>query len=104
MTMYPKEEIQKCIEEVLRQAYLAEPDSHALADFLSDHNDELLEALALRAEYNAMEDDAPTDEAVFNKYDAAFRKLIPLIYEAVIEDLDFTRENNDDIVSEVVNR
>lgn len=101
-TMYPKDEIQKTIEEVLRQGYKAAPGTYSLEEFFHDYGDELLEGLTARAEYNDSAEDGELQEDLYQKWHVVLEKIVPLLYEAVIDDLDWVRENNYDIVRDVL--
>lgn len=99
---YPKSLIQKVIETHCRVMYENAPDNTNLDDFIGDHGDELLKALALRAEYNDIDEGEELDEAKFQEFNAILNKLFPLLFDAVMADLNFVREHQDDMVGDVL--
>lgn len=98
--MYPKDEIQRTIEEVARQTVGI---SHSVYDepfgiVLTDRAEELEKALHEINEFNRLEGEAPNTD----KAHEVLRSVMKELFEAAIETLDFAREENDTLVAEVL--
>jgi hypothetical protein len=100
-TMYPKGAIQKVIEIHCRVMYENLLDNTNLDDFIRDHYRELADTFVSLAMVNDLD-----DEEEIRAYSDTFEKTItPLalgIFDAIMADLNFVREDQDMLVADVV--